>query len=202
MSTAILRSVASSGVHVRPITRPDHVDAAAPLMLVPPLQMGQQQALDLKFPAPQPFVPVIVHPPAAAGLGARTLESWEGSDVTDEFFERQPTTRSQLPEPGAWAHRYGQAWVEAAVGRRPTKQLSRWSTPQVLHKLQTDRCEASSARLTRTSPAVVRSVRVDEPADGVAEVAAVVRIRDRSRALILRLEGWDGRWICTFAALV
>ena len=202
MSAAILRSVASSGVHVRPITRPDHVETTATLTVVPPLETGQQQALDLEFPAPQPFVPVIVHPPAASGLGARTLESWESTDVTDEFFERQPTTRSQLPEPRAWARRYGQAWVEAALGRRPTKQLGRWSTPQVLHKLQTDRAQASSARPTRTSQAVVRSVRVDEPADGVAEVAAVVHTRDRSRALMLRLEGWDGRWICTFAALL
>jgi hypothetical protein len=60
--------------------------------------------------------------------------------------------------------------------------------------------------------ASVRSVRVCEPADGVAEVSAVVvgleavaatkgrtgaAGRRRCRAVALRLEGVDGRWMMT-----
>jgi hypothetical protein len=44
---------------------------------------------------------------------------------------------------------------------------------------------------------VVRSVRVSEPHDGVAEVCAVVQQGPRCRAIALRLEGIDGRWQCT-----
>ena len=63
MSAAILRSVASSGVHVRPITRPDHVETTATLTVVPPLETGQQQALDLGFRPHDPsFRSSFTHP--------------------------------------------------------------------------------------------------------------------------------------------
>ena len=42
--------------------------------------------------------------------------------------------------------------------------------------------------------AVVRSVRLCEPADGVAEASAVVVDGGRVRALAFRLVGLDGRW--------
>jgi hypothetical protein len=45
--------------------------------------------------------------------------------------------------------------------------------------------------------ALVRSVHVSEPADGVAEVSALVRRGVRCTAVALRLEGMDGRWQCT-----
>ena len=44
---------------------------------------------------------------------------------------------------------------------------------------------------------VVGGVRVSEPDDGVAEVAAVVHRRHRVQAIALRLEGRDGRWVVT-----
>jgi hypothetical protein len=43
---------------------------------------------------------------------------------------------------------------------------------------------------------------VDEPADGVAEVCAVVSHGERFRAIALRLEGIDGRWRCTVLQLL
>jgi len=39
-------------------------------------------------------------------------------------------------------------------------------------------------------------VHIAEPIDGIAEVAAVVRVGDRFRAIAFRLEGLDGRWRC------
>jgi hypothetical protein len=42
----------------------------------------------------------------------------------------------------------------------------------------------------------VKSVRVCEPVDGVAEVAAVISQGGRCRAVAARLEGVDGRWRC------
>lgn len=202
MTTSVVHKQAASSLLVRPITRPDHIALAAPLELVPSPGRGEQQALELEFTAPRPFVPVIVHGPTATGLSARSGESWDCEDFGDDFFERQPTTSSQLPEPHAWAQRYGQAWVEACGGRRSLQQLSRWSTPQVLAGIQASHRTATATRRARSPQALVRSIRVDEPADGVAEVAAVVRTANRSRALMLRMEGWDGRWVCTFAAML
>lgn len=193
-----------SGVAVQPIIRPDAEPptTSRALRVVPDLQDGEQQALDLVFPSPQPFVPIIVPTHPVPDRNARATESWESEGVDDQFFERQPTGREQLPEPQAWARRYSQAWVEVLVGRRPTKQLTRWSTPAVIARL-THRAERHrSARAGRAPQVVVTGIRVDEPADGVAEVAAVIRSSGRSRALMLRLEGWDGRWVCTYAALI
>jgi len=43
----------------------------------------------------------------------------------------------------------------------------------------------------------LRRLIVSEPADGVAEVTAVVERGPRTRALALRMEGRDGRWVVT-----
>lgn len=64
------------------------------------------------------------------------------------------------------------------------------------------RCAADAAVATRRPrglrrPAVVRRVRVQEPADGVVEACAVIVHQDRVRAMALRLRGLDGRWIVT-----
>jgi hypothetical protein len=42
----------------------------------------------------------------------------------------------------------------------------------------------------------VTSVHVSEPADGVAEIAAVIRRGPRFHAVAARLEGIDGQWRC------
>ena len=212
-----------SAVGIRPLVRPDEIvpsDHRKPtpevrrtqLRLVPDNDGDVQQALPLVFESPSPFVPTIVETAPSPRLTSRPHSAWTSEQSDDEFFERQPTGRAQLPEPRAWAQRYGQAWVEVMIGRRAVKQLSRWSTPSVLAKLQQADPATSTARrqppgrsqtvLPRSAQAVVGGVRVDEPADGVAEVAAVVRTRGRSRALTLRLEGWDGRWVCTHAAIL
>jgi hypothetical protein len=46
-------------------------------------------------------------------------------------------------------------------------------------------------------PAAVRSVRVQHPDPGVAEVAAHVAIGRRSAAMAFRLEALGDRWLCT-----
>jgi hypothetical protein len=79
-------------------------------------------------------------------------------------------------------------------GLRQPPQIVRWTTPEVYAVVA--RRGAVSARRGRPSArrAVVRSVRVCEPADGVAEAAAVVLDGTRVRALAMRLVGVDGRW--------
>jgi Family of unknown function (DUF6459) len=112
-----------------------------------------------------------------------------------DFFDRQPTSRRRLPDPEPWAARLVQAALEMIAGRRPAAQLQEWTTPIVLAELVL----ASGHRhwaLPGGSPPTVRSVHVSEPADGVAEVAAVVQRGERYFAVAARLEGLDGRWRC------
>lgn len=124
----------------------------------------------------------------------RLLVATAAAEHDDEMdFGPQPTPRTNLPEPRQWAGRFVQAVVEVLAGERPTSQLVRWTTRQVYDDLsgRAPRGAGSSAR------ALVRSVHVTEPADGVAEVAALVRRGQRCSAVALRLEGLDGRWQCS-----
>jgi hypothetical protein len=112
-----------------------------------------------------------------------------------DFFDRQPTSRRRLPEPEPWAALLIQAALEMLVGRRPAAQLQDWTTPYVLAELIVAAGERHWAAPSG-SPPTVRSVHVCEPADGVAEVSAVVQRGERYFAVAARLEGLDGRWRC------
>jgi hypothetical protein len=112
-----------------------------------------------------------------------------------DSFAARPTGRAELPEAAAFARRFVIAVIETATGRRSAAQLSRYTSLGVQAGLSRD--AGQLARLgTAFRPASVHSVHLAEPADGVAEVAAIVRTGDRFRAVALRLEGLDGRWRC------
>lgn len=121
------------------------------------------------------------------------------SDEVADFFDRQPTCDADLPDPRRWATRLAQAVVEVRSGSRPLHQLLRWTTMDVFESLMAD-LQGSGSEPKPTGS--ISSVRVARPADGVAEVSAVVTGQQRSRALVLRLEGWDGRWLCTTLAVL
>jgi len=46
------------------------------------------------------------------------------------------------------------------------------------------------------SPPAIRAIRVCQPVDGVAEIAAVVQAGARYRAIAARLEAVRGGWCC------
>ena len=120
----------------------------------------------------------------------------------DELFGAQPTRRGDLPDPEPWAGHIAQALVEVMAGTRPAPQVLRWTVPEVYAVVArraavSARRAVAAGRRDGAAPArrtVVRSVRVCEPADGVAEVSAVVVDGGRVRALAFRLVGLDGRW--------
>jgi hypothetical protein len=126
----------------------------------------------------------------------RLLPRPEAEEAADEVeFGPQPTATRDLPEIRGWAARFAQALVEVLAGDRPLAQLVRWTSATVYDELA-GRVLGPQA-VPATSRGVVRSLHVSAPADGVAEVAALVRRDARSTALALRLEGLDGRWQCT-----
>lgn len=147
---------------------------------------------------------------AVMAVGPRTQRRPGRRDSVEEEFGPQKTASTMLPAPTPWAGRLVQAVIEVVSGVRPVSQLVRWTTAPVY--------EALCARVTRPGAGpgagagtgaggrdvvttrlaeVVRSVRVSEPRDGVAEVCAIVQQGPRCRAIALRLEGIDGRWQCT-----
>ncbi len=113
-------------------------------------------------------------------------------------FDRQPTPSAELPDPRAWAARLILAMLEALAGRRSVQQLMPWTDEVVYAQVS----RAVRRRTASTAPGVLRSVHVSEPADGVAEVCAVVTGSARTRAVAARLEGADGRWRCTALKIV
>ena len=160
---------------------------------------ASQGTLALAFMLPNDIPAVPVPTATALGHGLRLVGSPDAEEALDAVeFGPQPTPRAQLPEPRRWAARFVQAVVEVLSGDRPTGQLVRWTTTEVFDEVS---CRVVPAprrnRPGTASRGVVRSVHVTEPADGVAEVAALVRRGMRCTAIALRLEGMDGRWQCT-----
>jgi Family of unknown function (DUF6459) len=118
----------------------------------------------------------------------------------DPQFGPQPTSSSDLPDPATTCSALIQAVIEVLGGTRPASQLARWLSSDVYSAVS--RRAALAARMRRGAApsarhAVVRAVRVCEPADGVVEGSAVVVEQGRVRAVALRLEGMDGRWRAT-----
>ncbi|GAA4347003.1 Rv3235 family protein [Angustibacter luteus] len=115
----------------------------------------------------------------------------------DDDFGPVPTPRRDLPDPAVWGRGLVQVLLEVMSGQRKGTQLLRWTTPAVyeLVRAMTVPPASSAARQRRRSR--VGSLHVCEPADGVAELAAVVTGQERTHAMALRLEGHDGRWRVT-----
>jgi hypothetical protein len=141
---------------------------------------------------------------AVMALEPRTPRRPGRRDSVDDEFGPQKTASTMLPAPTPWAGRLVQAVIEVVSGVRPVSQLVRWTTAPVYEALcarvvrPVAYTGAGSRDLATTRLAeVVRSVRVSEPRDGVAEVCAIVQQGPRCRAIALRLEGLDGRWQCT-----
>ena len=100
------------------------------------------------------------------------------------------TATAQLPPAGKAGSMLARALVEVLCGQRPVPQLRVHCAPEVFAGLQT-------RPAVRGALGHLLTVRVSEPADGVAEVAAVFRRGERVRALAFRIQGVDGRWRIT-----
>lgn len=102
----------------------------------------------------------------------------------------QRTATAQLPPAGRTASVLARALVEVLCGQRPLPQLRVHCAPEVFAGLQTQ-------PVGRGALGHLLTVRVSEPADGIAEVAAVFKRAERVRALAFRIQGVDGRWRVT-----
>jgi len=154
------------------------------------------------------LVPALTPPATELDGAAGTARSVrdhrrQARDFVDEDFAPQQTARAHLPEPTPWAGRLVQGILEVLSGVRPISQLVRWTTADVYDSIfsRTEHRSQLTGEQRGVGPLrlaeVVRSVHLSEPADGIAEVCAIVQKGPRCRAVALRLEGMDGRWQCT-----
>jgi hypothetical protein len=115
------------------------------------------------------------------------VPSW--SSERDIGVRRSATT--DLPAVDYTAVLLARGLVEALSGRRAVEQVAGHCAPEV-----------SAGLRARPAPGPLplphlMTVRVCEPADGVAEVAAVFRRGPQVHAVAFRLQGLDGRWRIT-----
>ena len=127
--------------------------------------------------------------------GCLAVDFRSGAD--DAFFGPQATSTPDLPEAAGWARRMIQAVLEAYEGVRSPGQLSRWVVPEIRERASRRGLLARRRGRRTARPPVVRSVHPSFPADGVCEIAAVVWVDGRTRALAMRMSGVDGRWLVT-----
>jgi hypothetical protein len=104
------------------------------------------------------------------------------------------TRRRELPDPQVWVHRLLVILLETRTGQRPLSQLAPYVSPSILAGLTEAR---DNGQWNARRVATLRTIRCCEPADGVAELAAVIEFGTRCRAIAVRLEGLGGRWRCT-----
>jgi len=191
---------------------PVHIcDAASPwprpaLVRLRPTEHQDELALEFVLGSgvsavPRPRLRLVRTTPIATA----TLEpaSSTGADadaaVLDDFSERRRTPSRELPEPTAWVARMAQAIIEVRGGLRPPHQLSRWTTHTLYGQLQ--QAHAKSRRNSHR-PLRVSSIHVGQPADGILEASAVLTCKDRTKAMAVRFEGWDGKWLCVSADVI
>jgi hypothetical protein len=178
----------------------DEVGTSRPLRAEAGSSAAVQGTLALAFVLPS-GVPAVPEPPVELTMppapALRLVSGPAAEDALDDVeFGPQPTPRAALPEPRHWAARFVQAVVEVLGGDRPASQLVRWTSTGVYDEVASRVVATGSGGQAPARP-VVRSVHVTEPADGVAEVAALVRRGVRCTAVAIRFEGMDGRWQCT-----
>jgi hypothetical protein len=105
------------------------------------------------------------------------------------------------PAVRARARRVLQVVLEVLDGHRPLAQLSRIVDPSPLAYLRAAAGQLGAGRRSRSR---LKSIRVCQPHEGAAEVAAVCRVGGRTRALAMRLEqaGADQAWRCRAIRLI
>ena len=136
---------------------------------------------------------IATSPAVARASAARFL------DDEDEYFGRQPARRHELPDPEPLLRNLTHCVIEALAGARDLEQLARWVNDDVYRGLSKRVVLAARARRVKgQSPQrptfTIGRVTMSEPADGVVEAVVMVHQRARSRAVAIRLEGFDQRW--------
>jgi len=120
--------------------------------------------------------------------------SFFGEQFDDDDRPR-PTPSGELPDIRTWTMSFAISALEAIAGRRQPAQLATRCHHVIYPRLlRLVGCEKEIGR--------IRKIHQDQPLDGICESVITVRFGERVRALAIRSEGVDGRWLCTALSLL
>ena len=124
-----------------------------------------------------------------------------------EYFAPQPTPTTDLPAPEPLLVNLTVGVLEVLAGVREADQLARWLGEDAFRALVTRANLSARARNARgvapARPAFrTLSTHCSSPADGVVEGVVITAGAARTRAVAVRLEGWDGRWRATSLSIL
>ena len=139
--------------------------------------------------------------PGSARRGARASSALEVA----EYFAPQRTPSTDLPDPVPLLANLTIGVLEVLAGVREVDQLARWLGEDAYRALLARANLSARARnargITPARPAYrIVSTHCSSPADGVIEGVVITAGPARTRAIAVRLEGWDGRWRATSVA--
>ncbi|MSW74055.1 MAG: hypothetical protein F2814_01925 [Actinobacteria bacterium] len=138
----------------------------------------------------RPVAPVVAQQKARLYLIPSTFD-----DEFDPDFLPQPTSALDLPELNNWTLRFATCVLEIWAGRRSASQVTRMCHRRIFTELV-----AASGSMKEVGR--IRTVHQSEPLDGICESTITVRFGERLRALAIRFEGVDNRWLCTSLTLL
>jgi hypothetical protein len=120
----------------------------------------------------------------------------------EEYFGVQPASRVALPDPAPLLENLTRCVIEILAGARDLEQIARWVDDDVYRHLLkrvvlSTRARQARGQVARAPNFTIGSTSVYEPRDGVVEAVVIVIGKARTRAVALRLEGFDSRWRAT-----
>lgn len=116
-------------------------------------------------------------------------------DEFDPDFAPEPTSARDLPELKVWTERFAQSIVEIWAARRSPRQVESLCHHRIFSELV--RQSGSQKEIGR-----IRKIHIQEPLDGICEATVTIRYEKRLRAMLVRFEGIDRRWLCTALTLL
>lgn len=125
----------------------------------------------------------------------------------NEYFDPQPTSAAELPDPVPLLRSLTSGALEVLAGVREVDQLARWFSEEAFNALVVRVNLSARARSARgQAPARptfrILSIRCSAPVDNVVEAVSIVVGPARTRAVAIRLEGFDGRWRASSLAIL
>ncbi|MEY4735080.1 MAG: hypothetical protein RL428_415 [Actinomycetota bacterium] len=116
-------------------------------------------------------------------------------EIFDEDDRPTPTSASELPDIHRWTMSFATNLLEIMAGRRTPSQLA----PRC-HRVMFLRLAAMAGSTSEIGR--IRRIHQDFPLDGICESVITVAFGERMRALVIRTEGVDGKWLCTAVRLL
>ncbi|MEY3649866.1 MAG: hypothetical protein RL370_569 [Actinomycetota bacterium] len=116
-------------------------------------------------------------------------------DEFDPDFAPEPTSARDLPELQGWSERFAHSIVEIWAGRRSPRQVEALCHHRIFSELVR---QSGSQKVIGH----IRKIHIQEPLDGICEATITIRYENRLRAMLVRFEGIDKRWLCTALTLL